>query len=488
MLTLADVYEALAKTRPAGAQRVSIPEVVIDSRLASAGSLFVALKGENWDGHDFIGDALARGATVIIAEARARDKGLGPSAHLVDVAGLQPGPLSPVPSVLIVPSSLQALHELAAYWRRRFTKCKTIGITGSIGKSSTKELAAAVLRQRFHVLKNVGNYNNEIGLPLMILRMNKEHQRAVLEMGMYALGEIRELCRIAQPEIGVVTNVGPSHLERLGSLEKIAEAKSELPRALPAEGVAILNGDDPRVAAMKDQTRARTFLYGLEPRHDLWANDIESHGLEGISFALHHANEHLHVRVPLLGRHSVHTALAAAAVGVVEGMSWDDILRGLQDVAAQLRLIAVPGEKDTTLLDDTYNASPSSSLAALNLLAELTGRKIAVLGDMLELGEMELQGHKVVGGRAAQVVDVLIAVGARGRWIGEEARATGLSAQQVFFADGNAAAVEILRRVMRAGDMVLIKGSRGAKMEEIVVAVARPGENGIQEADAWHGR
>ncbi len=487
MLTLAEVYEALTQTRLVDAERVAISQVVIDSRLASAESLFVALQGEAQDGHDFIHDALARGVAVVIAEERAREKGLGPSVHFVDVAGLQPGPLSPRPIVFIVRSSLKALQDLAAFWRRRFTDFQVVGITGSIGKSSTKELTAAVLRQRFNVLKSEGNYNNEIGLPLTLLRLDESHARGVLEMGMYALGEIGELCRIAQPAIGVVTNVGPTHLERLGTIEKIAEAKSELPQSLPDDGAAILNGDDPLVAAMKSKTRARAFLYGLDPRNDLWASDIESHGLEGISFALHRGEEQLHIRVPLLGRHSVHTVLAATAVGVVEEMSWDEILRGLQDVAAQLRLIAVPGENGTTLLDDTYNASPSSSLAALNLLAELNGRKIAVLGDMLELGEMELQGHKVVGGRAAQVVDVLVAVGAKGRWIGEEAREAGLSRKQVFLAERNAQAIETLRQVMRAGDVILIKGSRGAKMEEIVAALTRPGENGVTGASQWHG-
>ncbi len=487
MLTLADVFEALTHTRPADAQNISITDVVIDSRLAKPGSMFVALQGETRDGHDFIGDALARGAAAVIAQARAGNQGLGPSVHFIDVAGLQLSPRFSGPVVFIVPSSLKGLQQVAAFWRRRFN-CKGIGITGSVGKSSTKELTAAVLRQRFNVLKSEGNFNNEIGLPITLLQLNDHHERAVLEMGAYAIGEITELCRIAQPAIGIVTNVGPTHLERLGSIENIAAAKSELPHALPADGVAILNGDDPLVAAMRDKTRARTFLYGLEPRNDLWANDIESYGLEGISFALHRGNEQLHVRVPLLGRHSVHTALAAAAVGLAENMSWDEILRGLQDVAAQLRLLAVPAENGTTILDDTYNASPYSSLAALNLLAELSGRKIAVLGDMLELGEMELQGHQVVGGRAAQVVDLLVAVGTRGRWIGEEALQVGLSKDQVLFAANNAEAIDALRQAMRPGDVILVKGSRGAKMEEIVAALARPGENGGKETAEWRGR
>ena len=479
MLTLADIFQALTNTRPVEAEKTAIKDACVDSRKVGAGSLFVALKGEVRDGHEFINDALARGAAAVIAEERAESSGLGPSVRVVktttSVAGLQPGPEPLLPTVFVVPSSLQALQELATFWRRRFPECKTIGVTGSIGKSSTKELIAAVLQQRFRVLKSKGNLNNEIGLPLTLLQLNEHHERIVVEMGMYALGEICDLCAIAQPSIGIVTNIGPSHLERLGTIERIAQAKSELVEALPADGIAILNRDDPRVSAMDTKTRARVFYYGLDSQSDMWADEIESFGLEGIAFDLHYGQEKIHVRMPLLGRHSVHTALAAASVGVVEGLSWDEILSGLKEESAQLRLIAVPAENGTTILDDTYNANPESSLAALNLLAELNGRKVAVLGDMLELGAIEEEGHRVVGGRAAEVVEVLVAVGAKGKWIGEAARDAGLS-QGTFFAEDNRQAIEILRDVMRAGDMILVKGSRGAKMEEIVTALA--GENG----------
>lgn len=485
MLTLADIFQALLNVRPEGAQRIAIPQVVVDSRQARAGSLFVALKGEVRDGHDFIKDALARGAVAVIAQARGAELGLGPSLHYYDLnqigaAGLQPSPTLHVPTIFIAPSSLGALQHLAAFWRNQFSQCQVIGVTGSVGKSSTKELIAAVLRQHFNTFKSEGNLNSETGLPMMVLQMNETYSRAVFEMGMFARGEIRELCKIVQPRIGVVTNVGPTHLERLGSIENIARAKAELVEALPSEGVAILNGEDERVMAMREQTRARVMCYGLSPHCDVWADQIESHGLEGVSFALHHNDEHLHVRVPLLGRHSVHTALAAASVGIAEEMSWDDILQGLSDVAAQLRLIAVPGENSTTILDDSYNASPASSIAALNLLADLSGRKIAVLGDMLELGEMEKRGHELVGGRAAQVVEALIAVGARGKWIGESAIETGLPPERVFFADTNSRAVELVREIAQVGDLVLVKGSRGVKMEEIVAMLART-ENGIAE-------
>ncbi len=475
MLTLADVYAALLHVQVEAAARVPITQVVIDSRQTCAASLFVALQGEKQDGHHFIADALARGATVIIAEARG-GRGLGPNVHVIDcinrgVAGLQPGPPF-LPCVFLVESSLRALQQLAAFYRRKFA-CQVVGVTGSVGKSSTKELIAAVLRQRFVTLKSEGNFNSEIGLPLTVLQLNASHARAVLEMAMYALGEIATLCEIAQPRIGVVTNVGPVHLERLGTIERIAQAKAELVEALPADGYAILNGDDPRVMAMRAKTRARVLCYGLHPQCDVWADDIESFGLEGIAFTLHWRGESVRVRIPLLGRHSVHTALAATSVGLVEGLGWEEILRGLRDESAQLRLLVVPAENGVTILDDTYNASPASSLAALNLLAELEGRKIAVLGDMLELGSEEQRGHQVVGGRAAQVVDVLIAVGARGRWIGEATRAAGLPAAQVFFAEDNARAIELLRTVMQAGDMILVKGSRGMQMEQIVNAIAR---------------
>jgi UDP-N-acetylmuramoyl-tripeptide--D-alanyl-D-alanine ligase len=294
---------------------------------------------------------------------------------------------------------------------------------------------------------------------------------------MYALGEITELTTIARPHVGVVTNVGPTHLERLGTIERIAQAKSELVEALPPAsegGVAILNGDDPIVRAMAEKTEAKVFYYGLDPACDLWARHVESQGLEGVRFQLYHKGERLHVKIPLLGRHSVHTALAAAAVGLVEGESWEEIIAGLWDVTEQLRLVAVQGIKGSIVLDDTYNASPASSIAALNLLEELVGRKIAVLGDMLELGDFEEEGHRKVGRRAVDVVSILITVGSRGRIIGQEALACGMAEGDVFMVEDNEQAAAHLRQIVSQGDVVLVKGSRGMEMEEIVAALAAP--------------
>lgn len=479
MLTLGDLWEALTGHRPSAGGSIPITRVAIDSRQVTPGAVFFALKGEQRDGHEFIGEALARGAIAIVGEARARGRGFGGSLTLIDVAGLQPDPtlgaVGDAVPLLITENSLLALQKFAAYWRRRFPSLTVVGVTGSLGKTSTKELVYSVLKQRYVTLKSEGNLNSETGLPLTIFNLNEKHQRAILEMGMYAAGEIRALAEIAQPKIGVVTLVAPMHLERLGSIEAIANAKAELVEALPPDGWAILNGDDFRVRAMRDQTPARAFTYGLDHTNDLWADDIVSRGLEGIAFALHYGQTHMHVKVPLLGRHSVHTSLAAASVGLVQNLSWEEILNGLQDVSAQLRLIAVPGKNGTTVLDDTYNASPPSTLSALNLVSELKGRKLVVLGDMLELGDFETEGHRLVGIRAAQVADVILAVGRLGKLIGDAAREEGHRA--VHYANDNAEATAELLRVAEADDFILVKGSRGAHMEDIVQAIILDAED-----------
>jgi len=314
---------------------------------------------------------------------------------------------------------------------------------------------------------------------LTLLHLTAAHERAVLEMGMYDVGEIAQLAYIARPQIGVVTNVLPIHLVRLGTIERITQAKAELPQALPPAvegGAAILNADDERVRAMADQTRARVFTYGLDSSADLWADSIQSEGLEGIRFRFHFGRERIHAHVPMLGRHSVHTALRAAAVGLVEGLSWEEIIAGLRDQSAQLRLVAVPGPAGSIILDDTYNSSPSSCIAALNLLAELDGRKIAVLGGMYELGRYEEEGHKIVGRRVRDVADLLITVGQLGHILGEEATKAGMAGDAVFPAETKAQAVDLLRGLIETGtggDRVLVKGSRGLEMEEIVTALNR---------------
>lgn len=486
MLQLADVWQALiGETPPAPGELVgqAIHNVIIDSRSAQEGDLFVALRGEKTDGHLYLADAFARGARAALAQPKALEMGLAAMAILPDGALRRPaGAEGGGPYLFIVDDTLAALQKLAGWWRSRMP-VTAIGVTGSVGKTTTKEIIANVLAQRFITLRSEGNLNNEIGLPLTLLKLTPRHERVVLEMGMYALGEIANLCRLARPRIGVVTNVGPTHLARLGTIERIAQAKAELVQALPpaAEGgVAILNADDPLVSAMAGRTVARVFTYGLDDTSDLWADEIKSEGLEGIRFRFHYGKEVLHVHLPMLGRHSVHTALRGAAVGLVEGLSWSEIIKGLQQQRGQLRLMVVRGLRGSMLIDDTYNASPASMLAALNLLDDLcndTHRAIAVLGDMLELGAYEEAGHRLVGGRAAQVADKLITVGERARWIADEARAVGMPATHIYATANKDDAIALLLGLVREGDIVLIKGSRALAMEAIVDALAQPAES-----------
>ena len=474
MLTLADVIEALTGYRPLMMENV-INEAFIDSRQVIPGSMFVALPGERTDGHQYVGEAFQNGASLALVE-----QDLNLQYPTIDLRGKPNFIEATLPSSLMrggsfclrVENSLQALQQIARFYRRRLN-VRVIGVTGSVGKSTTKELIHEVLSQRYRTLKNIGNLNNEIGLPLTLLRLGAGHQRAVLEMGFYVPGEISFLCDLAQPEVGVVTNIGTVHAERAGSQEAIAQGKAELVEALPASprGVAILNYDDPLVRAMTIQTKARVLFYGMDPDAEIWADRVEGMGLEGIRLRLHYHGEVLHLRVPLIGAHSVHTVLRAAAVGLAENLTWGEIIHGLQSAQSQLRLVAVQSSTGAMLLDDSYNASPESMMAALNLLNELEGHRVAVLGEMYELGQYERQGHEKVGLRAAEVVERLYVIGEKGRMIASAARKAGLAAGQITWLPDVPAAIDLLRVELKAGEVVLIKGSNGLHMNRIVHAL-----------------
>jgi UDP-N-acetylmuramoyl-tripeptide--D-alanyl-D-alanine ligase len=469
MITLDVVLETITGVRPQWANQI-IADVGIDSRTLIPGSMFVALKGESVDGHDYVASAFQNGASFALV-----DRDLDPGLRVLDCRSGAETDLEQeieAPFCLRVEDALQALQQVAGAWRERLN-LRVIGITGSVGKSTTKELTATVLKQRFRTLKNPGNLNNEIGLPMTLWRLSEGHQRAVLEMGFYVPGEIKFLCGLARPAVGVLTTIGTVHAERAGSVDEIARGKAELVQALPADpdGVAILNYDDPLVRAMAEKTSARIFYYGLSPEADLWADEVEGLGLEGISFRLHYQGEIIHLKVPLIGRHSVHTVLRAAAVGLVEGLSWDEIGRGLRSEHTQLRLVAVRSECGALILDDTYNASPKSMLADLNLLEELDGRKVAVLGDMLELGRYEHQGHLKVGIRAAEVVDELVTVGKRAGIIASGAKGAGLGENRIHTFEDSKQATDFLGGFLTEEDIVLVKGSRGMRMDKIVAAL-----------------
>ena len=445
-LTLDEVLAAsggtLAGTLP---ETTVFPRVEPDPGRVTPGDLFVAVPGERVDGHEFAVVAALRGAAAALVTRSWAD-------------GLRELPL---PLVVVEDTPIEALQRIAAA-RRATLDATVVGITGSVGKTSTKDAIAAVAARRFRTFRSPGNRNNELGLPLSLLEADTRAEVLVLELGgAFAVGEIELLARIARPQIAVVTNVHPVHLERMGSLEAIAETKAELVDAVPADGVAVLNGDDARVRAMASRSAGRVVTYGIGAANEIRAEDVRLHGLDGCSFQAHVGDDAAHARLPLVGGHAVQLALAALAVGHVLGLALAEMLPALEDPSIQTRLRRVPGPRGSLLIDDTYNSSPPSVLSALELLetAEAT-RRIAVLGDMLELGALSEQEHATIGREAARVADLVVTYGdlaTQGRHFAPEER-TEL--------------IDFLGAELREGDLVLVKGSRALRMEEIVEALS----------------
>ena len=470
MLTLSHFLTSLSSNYHPSGQEPALGSVVMDSREAKPGSLFVAYQGERADGHDYVAAAFEQGAIAALIEK--------PIAGNFATCDLRQRTIPAdftltYPLCLLVDNSVHALQQSALAWRNKFN-VDVIGVTGSVGKTSTKDLIHSVLATKYQTFKSPGNRNSVLGLPLALFELRPNHQVAVLEMAMYTQGEIARLCELTHPKIGVLTLIGPVHMERAGSMEAIVAAKQELVEALPADGIAILNQDDERVMGMAAHTQARIFTYGLTNQADLWADNIHSMGLDGVRFTLHYQGEALNVHVPLLGRHNVHTALRAAAVGLVKGLGWQDIVVGLRRLAkTQLRLVAVPGPADSIIIDDTYNSSPDSAMAALNLLEDLDGRRVAVLGDMLELGHVEEESHRLVGRRVADVANLLVTVGQRAQWIADEALRVGMRPTMVHAADNIETAVSLLESLIQPQDIVLVKASWGMRLDRIVATLGR---------------
>lgn len=442
-----------------GTPPASVEGVSTDTRTLPAGSLFVALRGERFDGHAFLADAAARGAAAAVVDARA------------DAAGAAREP----PARLVVEDTLAALGAIARLHRRRF-RIPLVGVTGSNGKTTTREMIAAILATRGPVLKTEGNLNNEVGVPLTLLGLDAGHSAAVVEMGMSHPGEIARLAAIAEPQVGVVTLAAPAHLEGLGTVDAVADAKAELYQGLPAGGVAIANADDARMLrrAQASGRRMITFSAAKGRRGDVVVLELVSQGGDGLRFVLGVGNRELPVHVPaLVGAHNAANAAAAAAAAIALGCTDREIVRGLatvRPVGRRLRLDAL--SSGVTLLDDCYNANPASMSAALATLAGLAGpgrRAVAVLGDMLELGALEGEAHRALGEEAARSgVAALAAFGPRARATAEAARAAGLDA---FHTEDVEALVRWARATVAPGDVLLVKGSRGMKLERLVEAL-----------------
>lgn len=428
----------------------------VDSRRVGPGMAFFALPGERTDGHRFLDAAVAAGAAALVVRDMPDD------AALDALVAAQPGL-----SVITVPDTGAALLAAARSWRDRFDPL-VVGITGSLAKTSTKEQIAEVLAERWNVLRNEGNENNEIGLPLTLLRSGPQHAALVLEMGLYVAGDIALLAGIARPTIGVVTAVRGVHLSRAGTIDAIERGKRELIEALPPGGTAVLNADDPIVTRWTPPVGVAAVRYGFAAGADVTAIDVQGHGADGMSFTLVLPDGQVAVRTPALGRHSVHNALAAAAVARVAGLDHATIARGIARGFRAPHRTALVSLRDRLVLDDSYNAAPDSMTAALDLLATLPGRRVAVLGEMMELGDGTRAGHLAVGRHVAHIADRLVVVGDRATAIAEGARAAGMDRARIVLVADRDAATAWLAAESEPGDAILVKASRGAALDLVV--------------------
>jgi len=439
----------------AAMERTDIKGISIDSRSVREGELFVAIKGDRFDGHDFVAASIRKGAWGAVVDRSVFEE--------------RRQAFSGIRNLFPVEDTLCSLQELSLMHRRKFSG-PLVAVTGSNGKTTTKEMTAAILAGRGPVLKNEGNLNNHIGVPLTLLKLNRTHAFAVIEMGMSALGEITALARIAEPRVGVITNIGPAHLEFLGSMDNVARAKGELLEGMQGRGTAILNADDRYFDLLKGMFNGAVLSFGIANKADIMAREIRQ-GTEHTDFLLASRDGSVPVRLRAVGSHNVLNALAAAAAAMAAGATLEDIKNGLDvfvPLAMRSELRRIQGR---TVLADCYNANPASMQAALETMAGLkgNGRAVAVLGDMRELGDASADAHRAAGATAARLgIDVLIVVGSMSRFIAEGARAAGMPANAVHEAASCSDAAALLRECTREGDVVLVKGSRGMKMETIL--------------------
>ena len=426
--------------------------VVVDSRKAGENFIFVATKGERVDGHRFIPDVFAKGALGVVCEKEPESL---------------PGPC------IVVEDSFEALKQIGEFYRQQLP-VKVVGITGSVGKTSTKEFVAAVLSMKYKVHKTLGNYNNEVGVPLTVLSMPEDTEVAVLEMGINHFGEMHNLSRIARPDICIMTNIGQCHLEFLGSREGILKAKSEMFDFMKEDGSVCINGDDDMLASIKEVKGKKPVTFGLSEQCRVYATDIKGKGLFGSEAMIHGNGESFAVQIPLPGEHMVYNALAAAAAGQLLGMTPEEIRDGIaavESVSGRSHIVKLP---DKVLIDDCYNANPVSMEAAIDLLLQADGRRVAVMGDMFELGEQEKEMHARVGKYAAEKgVECIICAGKLARCIYEGAReAAGERkdgpAAEIFYFEDRESLLEGINQILKPGDTILIKASHGMGFEKVV--------------------
>lgn len=457
--TMEDVLTATGGTILRRGQAGAFDGVSTDSRSLAAGSLFVPLAGPRFDGHDYLGEAADAGAAGVLVE-RGRE-----------------GLLRDLPAktaAVSVPDTLRALGDLARHWRARFD-IPVVAVTGSTGKTTTKEMAAAIMGQEKNLLKNEGNLNNLVGLPLTIFRMNGAHEAAVLEMGTNRRGEIARLTEIAAPTVGLVTNVGPAHLEGLQSIETIREEKGDLFRVMDGRGTAVINLDDALLAPWAQTWTGKRITFGIDADADVTASRIAHEAERGTVFTLLASGASREILLPVLGFHNVSNALAATAAALAAGFGFDAVCRGLmafRPVEGRMEVWRL--KNGACLIDDTYNANPASVAAALRTLQGLKGecRSTVILGDMLELGDEAERYHEEMGRTVADTgVGKVYLRGDFARATAKGALKRGMKGDQVLVDLSTEETVAHLKACLKAGDWVLVKGSRKMKMEEIVRAI-----------------
>jgi len=451
-----EVLKATGGTLLQGKGNASFQGISTDSRTITAGELFIALRGPHFDGHHFAQEALKKKAGgVVIEEDKVGDIRWNGYKSKV---------------VIVVKDTLRALGDLARERRKKY-QTPLVGLTGSNGKTTTKDMISACLETTFPILKTERNLNNLIGLPLTLLRLTEKERVVVLEMGMNVPGEIRRLTEIAEPDIGLITNIEMVHLEGMGSLERIKNEKGELFRRMRKNGTILVNQDDPRVIELASEFSGQRITFGIEHPADVMAKEIRLKGSGGTTFTLIMAGEATEIILPLLGRHFVPNALSAVAVASLFGIEFEQVKRALEHFQpSPMRMEIVWAEGGVTLINDAYNANPKSMESALEILCEMRGkgRAIAVLGDMLELGDFSVEAHQRVGEKVGELsIDFLLALGEEAPVVVESAIRQGLDPEKARVLESHSEAVSMLRKVVREGDWILIKGSRRMAMEKV---------------------
>lgn len=458
-MTIDEILKATGGKLVHGNRGLIVPGVSIDSRTIRDGELFIAIRGEVFDGHDFIKDALRKGACGVLA---------GEGFTVSDPMQQQDT------VVIIVRDTLLALQETARFHRHKFTIPVT-GITGSNGKTTTKEMLWTILSQKADVLRNEGNLNNHIGVPLTLLRLAPSHQTAVIEMGISERGELSRLCEIVAPDSAVITNIGPTHLEKLGRIENVAEAKGEILKTLPSNGFCILNQDDKFFDVFRAMSPCRVISFGISPDADFHVESSEAviggNFADNLKFNLISPAGKTEVNLHVPGLHNIYNALCAAASAYAHGLSLTDIKSGLEKFTPVSMRSEVEKVGGIYIINDTYNANPASMVAAIDMLKAFKAgkRRFAVIGDMLELGEKTIMAHRDLGIYIAGAgTDGLIAVGNYAGYVAEGASEAGMNEGRIKAFTDYPQTLEQIREWITTGDIVLVKGSRGMKMERIV--------------------